>query len=169
MYCTYVYPRMGYTDVFINATGHFGAHIWIFISFNLVVMGQFIVLSQGFFHHWWFYGVHGCGRVCDCRVGGLIGKKGGLLRNSQYTPLTIQLLQACQAAYLACLTLPSQVKLWPSPAWLGLLRALNLSIVLLWRLKLPDPLSCIRDHTVTTPRSTISTHSIREGLGPRPQ
>ena len=39
----------------------------------------------------------------------------------------------------------------------------NLSIVLLWRLKLPDPLSCIRDHT--TPRSTISTHSIlREGL-----
>ena len=43
----------------------------------------------------------------------------------------------------------------------------NLSMILLWRLKLPDPLSCIRDHT--TPRSTISTHSIREGLGPRPQ
>jgi hypothetical protein len=27
MYCTYVYPRMGYTCIIINVTRHFGAHI----------------------------------------------------------------------------------------------------------------------------------------------
>ena len=31
IYCTFI---------FINVTGHFGAHIWIFISFNWVIMGQ---------------------------------------------------------------------------------------------------------------------------------